>query len=95
MCVEMNSTLRVTLSHPYIGESGANDFREMQRLIWKSMEATCTVQESRGCVLEWWSACSLRTLCPIPRGLFTQLHGIGRSGRSKTRAINSASGTLV
>jgi len=30
---EMNSILRVTRNHRYIGEGGANGFREMRRLI--------------------------------------------------------------
>jgi len=39
----MNRTLRVTQNHPYIGEGGANGFREMQRLIREPLVATCMV----------------------------------------------------
>lgn len=31
-----------------IGEGGANDFREMRRLIKETLKATCTVQEAWG-----------------------------------------------
>jgi len=39
---EMNCTLRVTRSHPYIEEGGVNYFCEMWRLIIEPLEATCT-----------------------------------------------------
>ncbi|KEH39883.1 hypothetical protein MTR_1g014660 [Medicago truncatula] len=45
----MNRILRVTMSHPYIGEGGANGFRKMWHLIRGSLEGTCMVQERRSC----------------------------------------------
>jgi len=69
---EMNRTLRVTRNHPYIGEEGTNNFREMCRLIKEPLEATCTVQKEKallcGGAHRNWSAHSRRSR--LAQGVF-------------------------
>jgi len=47
-CGKMNCTLRVTRSHPYIKDRGANCLWELRRLIRRLLEATCMAWDARG-----------------------------------------------
>jgi len=76
----MNRILRVTPSHPYIDEGGANSFLETRRLVKEPLEATWTVQKRLGHILARWSTpelvCSLEISCPVSRAWSTWLYGI-------------------
>jgi hypothetical protein len=64
-CGKMNRTLRVTRSHAYIEEGGANCFRENRRFIRRPLEATRTTQDARRRASVRW--CALMPTCTFMR----------------------------
>jgi hypothetical protein len=44
---KVNHTLRVKLTHPYIGVCENNCLREMRRVIRRRLEDTCTISDAQ------------------------------------------------